>query len=189
MEAQAQQGELLAVVDRIFAESVSEFTAPSNGTVIKFPRAKLKQLGAATRLFQSIAERVPEERIAELLDLVIAEQKQLLAEGKSVHDMNLNASNIITKALGNRSLLFEVFAACTEELSKVVAVFTNISVDEYEELDLEEQLIVAAGIFAVNYNFFTQSLPPILRAIFAGWKKRISARNGKPNQNSATARS
>lgn len=172
-----QQNDLTAIVDGLFANTVSEFTT-ENGTHVLFKRAGIVQLGQATKFFSLITERADPAKIKQLIDLITMEQEQMIAEGKSVHEMNLNAMALITKGLNNQSLLLTVFSAMADAIPEFVAIFTTISPEAYGELSLDEQLVIAMGIFAVNYGFFTQSLRPIIESAIRGLKQKQSA-NGK----------
>lgn len=172
-------------LDELFSGAVTHYTT-SAGTRVNFPRTGIKQLGKATAFVNKIAGTAVPESLNQFLALAATEQKRLLEEGKSVHDINLNHNGLLETALGNHSLLLGIFSAVADVLPEVVAIFSTITEAEYESLSLDEQLIIAAGILIVNYSFFTQSLPPIIksamRAVNAKQQMLKSVGKQTPNQ-------
>ncbi len=171
-----QQNGLSAVVDGLFANAITTFTL-DNGKEVTIKRAGIVQIGKATAFFSMLISSAPAERIKALIELISSEQAKLLEEGKSVHDMNLNAIGIIQKGLDTQGLLLPLFASVAEKLPEFCSYFSTVSAEEYAELTLDEQMVIAAGVFAVNYGFFTQSLPPIIKSVIAGLKNKQSETN------------
>lgn len=175
-----QSQNLEQVLDGIFAGTATRFTTSAGNEVI-FNRAGIVQLGKITKFINLIIENTDKQKIDAFLQLVAKEQTAMLAEGKSVQDINLNSAGLLTKALKNHNLLLDLFGMFAAELPEFISIFSTCTADDYEALALDEQLVIAAGILIVNYAFFTQSLPPIMRSI----AKALSAKNaskGKQQQ-------
>lgn len=174
-----QANTLEQALDGIFAGTVTEFTT-TTGVQVHFPRAGIVQLGKATKFINLLIERADKIKVDAFLKLVAGEQAALLAEGKSAHDINLNNVKLLGKALDNGPLLMSLFGSMADALPEFVAIFTTIKEDDYAALTLDEQLVIAAGILVVNYSFFTQSLPPIIRSALKGFQM-LKSGQGKRN--------
>ncbi len=171
--------DLSAVIDGLFANEITKFTT-QDGFEVQFRRAGIVQLGKATDFFRTLMESAPVEKVKQLIDLIATEQQQLLSDGKSVHDLSLNATQMIQKGLANQSLLLEIFGVMSAKLPEFCSYFSNVTTAQYEDMSLDEQLVIAAGVFAVNYGFFTQSLPPIIKSVVRGLKsKQIGSNENK----------
>lgn len=173
-----QANNLEQVLDGIFAGTVTTFTT-SAGTEVRFPRAGIVQLGKATKFINHLIQQVDKDKVDQFLQLVAKEQTDLLSQGKSVYDINMNTASLLSKALNNHSLLLEMFGMMAEVLPEFVTVFTSMPANEYEVLSLDEQLVIAAGILIVNYAFFTQSLPPIMRSAMRAIASKQQSAKGK----------
>ena len=170
-----QSNDLSAVVDGLFANAVTSFTT-EQGVHVEFKRAGITQLGKASKFIELVMAKADPSRVKDFLDLITGEQQALMAEGKSVYDINLNAVSMIEKFLGNQSLLLTIFAATAEVIPEFVSIFSTITPEQFDQCSLDEQMVMAAGVFIVNYGFFTQSLPPIIKSVMQGLKKKHDAK-------------
>ncbi len=165
---------LATVVDELFANHRTEFPI-SNGVMVKIKPAKVKQIAIVMRLFNDLLSNIPKEKFEAFLDEVAVEQRRLIGEGKSAYDLDAGSALLLNKALGEHSLILGALASVADSLPSFVAEFTSLTVDEIGELDLDEFVVTLAGVIAVNYGFFTQSLRPIVSSAIAGWKSKKSA--------------
>jgi hypothetical protein len=172
------QPNLEQVVDALFDGKTTTFTT-SAGVEVRFELANLKRLGKATSLVNLIMERADKDKIAKFIGSVATEQSALMADGKSPYALDLNAALLLEKAYTNHSLLLQIFGLIAEELPGFVATFTNMSEADFDALVLDEQLVVAAGVLAVNYGFFTQSLPRIIASAMRGFASKKSGAGAK----------
>jgi hypothetical protein len=188
--AVASADTLASIVDEMFgAEGRTTFTLRS-GKVVTFHQARFKHIAKITALFQEMLNRIPKDKFKEMIDMVVTAQVGAMKEGKSQAELDLNAANMIEKALGENSLLLSVFSTIMDILPNFVPQFCDLSADDFGELDLDEALVVASGVVAVNYSFFTQTLPPLLKRIFGGWKQKgatSSNTSDLPNSSTSTA--
>lgn len=172
-QSQHPESDLSAAIDQLFT-SDSPLYQLKSGERVRFKRAGIVQLGKLSTLFQTLMDKVDPAQINRFLELIAMEQSRLIQNGESAHSLNMNtvAAELLEKALGNQSLLLTIFAACAEQLPVAVELFSDISAEKYADLELDEQLILAAGVIAANYGFFTQSLPHIIKNVFAGLQRR-----------------
>lgn len=170
-EVKSSDVSMESVVDELFGGTATSFTL-RNGTVVTFKQAKFKQIAVITRLFQQLLDRIPKDKFATMLGLIVNEQAKAMADGKSQTDISLNATGMIEAALGQNSLLLTVFTNVLDLLPEAVPQFCDLKKEQFEDLDLDEAVLVATGIVAVNYSFFTQTLPPLLKSVLGGWQKK-----------------
>lgn len=175
-----QPQNLEQVLDGLFAGDITRFTPESTKTEVIFKRAGIVQLGKATEFINLLIERADKGRIDAFLTLVAKEQKALMDEGKSVHDINLNNTKLLQGALANGPLLLSLFSSMADAIPRFVSIFTNMTEETYaDELVLDEQLVIAAGVLITNYAFFTQSLPLIIKSALKGFAA-LQKNHGKP---------
>lgn len=184
MENQSQQAApvgLEAIVEQLFAGKVEEFT-PTNkdGTkrkTITFKPAKVKEVAAITRFFGKLIASLPRDKVEQLVTIVLEVQSKSINEQGQI---NLNKGLLLEKALRNNGLVLEIFAGGMDIVGSLIGILTDTTEDEFNALELEDAAIVSVGIFAVNYDFFTQTLPLILRSAVAGLNLK---RQGSKNSN------
>lgn len=178
---------LEAIVDEMFMGSRTTATL-QNGTIVTFHQAKFKQIAVVTRLFQEMLNRIPKEKFSELLGMIVDAQTLAMSEGKSNTDMTVNAGILIENAIGEKSMLLTIFSTVLDMLPDFIPQFCDLSADAFNELDIDEAVLVATGVVAVNYSFFTQKLPPLLKSVTASWSKKSSiASSTRSNSPSTTS--
>ena len=170
-KSEIKPANLASTLDELFGGSRTEFTLKS-GTVVTFKPAKLRQLGAITTFLQVILERVPADKLTALLQSIANEQQKAIDAGKSHNDLQMEAVSMVTKAMGHNSLILGVLSHTIDLLPALIGSFTTLSDDEVEEIDLDDMVVVIMGILAVNYSFFTHSLPPIVQSALRGWQAK-----------------
>lgn len=164
--------DLTTVIDTMLSTSVTTYTPLDNSELITFKRAGIVELGMMTGFMNAILETVSINEVEALISVIAPAQAKLMYEGKSAHDMNLNAAGIVSEVLGKKSLVLTLFAATADQIPSVVQTFSTCTAQRYADMELDEQLVIIVGIFAVNYGFFTQSLRPIIKSVFAGLKRK-----------------
>jgi len=173
-------------LDTIFGSSNTNYTL-GDGRVVGIRPARLKQVVAITNFFKRLLGTINPDQLKLLIDSIAIEQLQLLKDGKSQYDMDLNASKMIREAIGHNSLLLEIFGNALELLPELAAPFTSLPPAEFAELELDEMMAVCAGVVAVNYSFFTQKLPPILRSIQQGLQQKKNSQNSSESSTKAAS--
>ncbi len=179
-----------AVMAGLFGGTATTLTLRDE-RVVTFKEAKVKEVAVITRLFQRLLDSIPRDKFATMLQMIVDSQVQAMADGKSQNDLSLNATKLIEEALGENSLLLTVFSNVIDMLPDAIPHFTDISKEIYEDLSLDEAVCVAAGVVAVNYGFFTRTLPPLLKSIIGAWKKKgdmMRSTSGQKNGSTSLVR-
>lgn len=159
-----------AIVGELFGGARTTYTL-RDGTVVTFEQAKFRQIAKVTLLFQEMVNRIPKDKFRQFLEMVVEAQTEAMAQGKSQQEMSLNAVGLIEKAMGENSMLLTLFATVIDILPDFVPHFCDLSSEAFGALDLDEAVVCAAGVVAVNYGFFTRTLPPLLKGVIAGWQQ------------------
>lgn len=181
IEVKEEQITLETTIERMFESGLTTYTTRA-GQTVHFQQAKFKQIATVTRLFQEMLALVPREEFGNMISMIVGAQVDAMAQGRAATDLNLNVGRIVEEAIGEKSLLLTVFASCLDILPKFVPQFCDMSAEQFDQLDLDEAVVVATGVVAVNYSFFTRTLPPLLKQALGGWKKKgtsTEATNGK----------
>lgn len=140
------------------------------GKVVQFKAAKMKHLDKITVLIGEMAASLSEAELGTVVNRVSALQEKAISEGVSPYD--LNTTGLVNETLGNASLVAKLATAGLQSLPKFVCYFTNLEPDEFGELEADEGLLIALGVFARNYSFFTQRVPPVIAAFVAAQRAK-----------------
>ena len=185
--------DLAAAAQAIFANDMNSF-ALDDGFVVEIHPGKMRHIPAVIGFFQAILNRMDQEQLSSLISQLVKKQQEAVASGKSPLSVDMKrmaedalseagkaeteedaARVLVGKTVGTTSLILGLLSAVIEELPNVIPAFTNLSIERYEEMTMDEAALIAGGIFLVNYRFFTQSLRPVLTAFLGGvMRKQIS---------------
>lgn len=174
---EAPEANLATVVGELFGGAKTTLNL-ADGTVVMFHRAKFKQIAAVTRLFQELINAVPRDAFMELLATIAMAQKESMREGRSADDISMNTLNLLDKAFGENSITLNLFATVMDKIPQFIPQFSDMSAAAFEELEIDEALLVAVGVVASNYDFFTQKLLPLLKSVMQGsWSRSAASAN------------
>lgn len=146
-----------------------------SGKVLEIRPATMGHLPQIMLFFGGVVSGLDPSQLAQLIDSVVHSQKMAIARGEDPSKVDLRelaTDELVAKSFGHASLLSSLFAAVFQLLPSLVESFTNLTEQEFRELELDEGILVAGGIFLLNYRFFTQSLPPILTAFMKSWASK-----------------
>lgn len=155
---------IAAAAKAIFNRNEATFST-SDGVVVNVQQAKTRHLSYAMAFLETLTGALTETQLHGLVTTFAEAQKKAIAEG--VDPNSLDAAELTRAALGNASIILTIATKTVGELPQLVTVFTDLSVDQVNELDVEELIVVICKIFLVNYGFFTQTLRPILLSFVA----------------------
>lgn len=157
---------MLAAAFAIFDQGGSHFTTKSGKEVHIFP-AKVKQLTRIMQFFHQVSGALENSDLVKLVDSISEKQRQHMAAGLNPRALNIKeliAADGAGIALNNASIISLLLQSIFEYLPGLVAVFTDVTEEEFGEFDLDEAAMVTFGIFSVNYDFFIQRVLPLLVA-------------------------
>lgn len=162
---------IAAAAQAIFARNETHFTT-DDGTVVIVQQAKTRHLRYAVEFIETLAGSMDASKFHNLVLTFAEAQQKAIAEGRDPNA--LDTAELARAALGNASLLLTVASQMTKELPTLVAVFTNLSVEQVDDLPAEELVMVVCKVLLVNYGFFTQTLRPILLSFAAEVLGKVS---------------
>lgn len=160
---------LMAAVHELFGGESGDLTLP-DGTQVLFHPAKFRHLSGITALFQSFVSALTDQELDRLLKTVSFEQEEKIKAGES--PFSLRTEELVKDVAGTMALAMKMLEASVAVLPRYVEQFTNLTKEQFEELELDDSMIVAFGVFTRNYNFFIQRLPPVIVACIVGLKKQ-----------------
>lgn len=180
-ESQAQvkqQNHLLAAVDELFANTQSTVTLRS-GQVVQIYPAKVKHLRSIVDYVSEFVGGFQESELVQLIAKVSKRQEQAIDAGESPY--TLDTESIVKEVAGEADLIMRLVQSGVEALPKYVTLFSDMTVEQFEDLELDEAAVIGFAIFGRNYHFFTQqALPVILGSI-----GRLRAMTSQSPKNSA----
>ena len=159
----------------IFGGESKEVMLPSLGRVVHIQPATMKQLPLVIGFFRDMLIGMDQEAVAGLVEIISDRQREAMQAGQgpnSVPVEEIASQALVGKAFKNVSLIAMLLSATLGCLPKVVPAFCDITADEFDLLPPDEGMLLAGGIFMVNYGFFTQSLPPLLTAFMKAWASK-----------------
>lgn len=163
------QMSLMAAVHELFGGESGDITLP-DGKKVLFHPAKFRHLSGITALFQSFISGLTAEELDKVLKTVSLQQEEKIKAGES--PFQLHTEELVKDVTGAMSLAMKMLEAAVDVLPQYVEQFTNLTSEEFGELELDDSMIVAFGVFTRNYNFFIQRLPPVIVACIVGLKKQ-----------------
>lgn len=163
VEADNPLSAIAATANALFGPDGNAYCTLGNGRKVVFKPAKMKHLTSLVSFFETGLKTLSDEHLLQLVTLATS----FRSRAKSLEDMQAEAidkgaDDLVRKAIGSSQSLLMMFRALLEVLPKFASTLSDITVEEYDELDITDCQIIILGIFAVNYTFFTQSLRPIL---------------------------
>lgn len=169
---------LLAAI-AVFDGGKNSFTSRSGKEVVIRPAA-MAHLAPCMHFFAGVVSALDPNDLAQLIDAIVYRQKQAIAQGEDPNNINLrelSSLELVSKASSHVNIFASLMAGVFHLLPTLVPTFTNLTEAEYSAMELDEGMLVAGGIFLLNYRFFTQSLPPMLTVFMRSWasKKGVTA--------------
>jgi len=174
--------DLVAASRVIFQQNLAEFPLES-GKVIKIKPAKVGQLSVIMEFFNALINRVDPQQLATLVAFIAERQKAAIARGDNPYALDLRTEIatmlmegtgvevdslvVAKKALGQSSMMLSMMSAVLELIPTVIPAFCNVSKEEWDDLEIDEAMVVVGSIFMVNYSFFMQRLLPVLTGFAA----------------------
>lgn len=169
------EDDLGVVLDALFGGERTDVPTKEFGKVQIFP-AKVRQLKTITSMFTLLINRIPEKEFGDLLGSIAAIQKENIDAGRSPFYMaDENAGKLLLDFLQGRSLIGVLLNSLADVLPEFLCQFTSLNEKEkYEELSIDEFAVIAAGVVAINYGFFTRQLLPTLKSVLQNWRVKKS---------------
>lgn len=169
--------DLTLSAEAIFGEGRTSFPL-ANGTLCEIRPATMGQIGKILQFFTAVIESVNPEHLTALIEGISQKQAQAIAEGRSPFELDFRDKSpveLVQSSFGELGIMASLFASVVDKLPMLAPAFSNLSSRDFENLSIEEGMIVAGSIFMVNYDFFTRSLPPILTAFMKSWASKQQA--------------
>lgn len=138
---------------------------------VHFKACKLKHLGPLTVLMQSFLESLGDEQTVKVLEYVSEHQQKNLEEGSSPYALDTQA--LVREATSGVSVIGQLFAGAAKTLPQFVSLFTNLSKEELDDMDVPSVILVAYGIFARNFSFFIQNGRLLYQALMVSVARRL----------------
>lgn len=153
---------MLNAVHELFADTATELTLPICKLKVEFYPAKFKHIEQITLLFSALVSGLSSVELKGMMEMVSTQQEGQINAGVSPY--LIDTDNLVKQASGNASLALKLLSGITGQLPELIAMFTDLTPEQFGELDVDESMIVAFHIFARNYSFFTQRLLPVIVA-------------------------
>ena len=135
-------------------------------------KAKVRELTAITAVFRKITERINEQNMLKVVEMVVDMQMAEQAiSGKKT--FAVTKEQVAEKLKADGVTFITILERTVDLIPEIVPSFTNLSKEEVDELDLDDAVLIITGIIGANYSFFTHSLRPIFEAVMAGFGRKL----------------
>lgn len=158
------QNAMMSAADELFDGSY-DFVVLSDSRKVAIRAAKVKHLRQITEFVQTFIQNFEPEELVTLLKRVSERQQHLIAEGSSPY--SLDTSGIVKEVAGEASLLLRIISTGIEAFAKLAPIFSEVTSEEFEDLELDDAALLVFGIFGRNYHFFTQRVLPVIQGSIA----------------------
>ena len=159
----------------IFGSEAKEVALPSLGRTVHIKQATMKQIPHIVAFFRDTVLGMNHEALGALVDMVADKQVAAIKAGKDPRALpvdEITGISVVTQTFGKINLVADLLNAVITSLPRVAAMLSDLTEDEFENLPADEGMLIAGGVFMVNYGFFTRSLPPIFTAFMQGLSAR-----------------
>lgn len=140
---------------------------------VEFRVAKMKDLPKLMNFFKEAMSALGEEQLHLVIKGIADLQNRFAAPGvdpvqeamdEVAQEVALDEEEAqygaVHRILGNANVLLLLATSLAELLPKFVSSFSDITEDEYGELDIDWGIRVTSAVLLLNYSFFTRSLLP-----------------------------
>ena len=158
------QNAMMSAADELFDGSY-DVVILSDSRKVAIKAAKVKHLRQVTEFVQTFIQNFEPEELVTLLQRVSERQQNLIAGGSSPY--SLNTSELVKEVAGEASLLLRIVNTGIEAFAKLAPIFSEITEEEFEDLELDDAALLVFGIFGRNYHFFTQRVLPVIQGSIA----------------------
>lgn len=177
-----ENNDLIAAAHNIFEGGKNELTL-STGKVAVIRPAKMKQLTGMMKFFRDVIGALSQSQLAQMIGIISEAQRKQIDAGEDPRNIDLRqlAQNELLHGdtFGSVSIISLLLEAVSTYLPDFVVMFTNLTKEDYEELDIDEGALLIMGIISLNYDFFSQRLLPV----FLGFMKSVLQQAGVASAN------
>ena len=185
-QAAKQEGsDLAGAVETLFGSADAPVNLRSGKTVV-VQQGKVRHLGLLLEFFNVLVSRMDRQQIVTLVALYEDRQKSAAFEVKVRAAMaageplpeppDQSTDSLVDKAFERSSLLLTLLNCVNDVLPKIIAGMSNVTAEEFYDLDLDEGAAVAYAVFTVNYSFFSRNLPQALQLSLGAAARKLASK-------------
>lgn len=188
----SEHDDLIAAAFAVFQDGGSSFHLPSLGKdadnkprMVTIRPARMGQIAEIMKLFREMAQTISHSQIAEAIKIIANVQQQKMAAGENARDLDiakLAAAELNIDGVQKVSLVSLFMETAASHLPTLVTIFSDLTEEQFKEMDLDEGAMCCFAIFTLNYDFFTRRLLPILLAFAQSLvAQKAAAASAKPS--------
>lgn len=153
----------IKIINDLFGEGGSQEIPLRDGRVIKCRTATMKNFKSIVALVEATINGLDQNYLVKLIDKV-AEKQTAIINGET--DQPLDLVSTIREIAGQGSVVLKIVQAGADTLTKLIPMFTDLTEEQVDDLEMDELSLVAFGVLSKNYEFFIQQvLPSVLACI------------------------
>jgi len=167
------ESQLGRAADSLFSAATNPVILNDGSKVEVFP-CKTRHVGLLLLLFNTILARMDRTQMVELVKLIAKAQEKKIGEGGKLSDLfiqdvvdakgepipeDVQMAGLVNQVFTGGELLLTLFYAAYETLPAVVEQLSDMTKEAFLDTDPDDGMKIAGAIFAMNYGFFSRSLP------------------------------
>lgn len=172
------QNAMLQALDDLFLGVKGESVVLPSGTRVIIHTAKVKHLREITDFVTDFLQKFTQEEIVQLIAMTTRAQEDLIKEGENPY---VNFMGQIKTYIGGAAILAKVIKTVTDVAPRFLSLFTDMTIEDFDELELDEASMVSYAIFGRNYHFFSQKVRPAIRGCIALLQSQKKQENNEPD--------
>lgn len=166
-EPLGRQDDLAAAADVLFGTEENPLVLRS-GEKIVVKTARVAHVGLLLHFFNALVTNLSREDIITLVTLI--------EERRTGASPTLDVEQLVAQAFGRSSLLVSVFQATYEAMPRIVTALTPLTQEQWENMEMDEGILLAVSIFQVNYGFFSRNLPHAMKGFLALAARKVASK-------------
>lgn len=135
---------------------------PISGKTVNIQAAKFKQINELVQFVTTFLSNLDQDKVMHLITRVSDFQEAAIKAGQDPY--KLGTLSRIKDMVGDAGIIAEIMGNGLGELPKLVGMFSDLTADEFNDLELDEAFLVGLHILGRNYHFFIQRCAPVIRA-------------------------
>lgn len=183
--AKEEGNNLAGAVETLFGSADAPVLLRSGKTVV-VQQGKVRHLGLLLEFFNVLVSRMDRQQITTLVALYEDRKKAeefkkkvsaALQAGETLPDApEQSTESLVDKAFDRSALLLTLLNCVNDVLPKIISGMSNVTAEEFDDLDLDEGAAVAYAVFTVNYGFFSRNLPQALQLSLGAAARKMAGK-------------
>ena len=148
--------------------------SPPLKKLVTIRKARVRELSKTVGFFNQLLPKIDPQKLEDLIKMVGDLETANILKGDPAGKITLTPRQMIEKFGARSTLVLDALRGAVDMIPPAVEIYTNLTAEEADALELTDALLVMTGIIGANYDFFSHSLLPTLQAVIGGWRRKLN---------------